>query len=80
MKEITPANKFHMMELSHGWVPLCRVLKLPLPDEPFPRANDADAVKNLELQILLEAGIKWVAILGTFVLLVICIKIYTSYQ
>jgi Sulfotransferase domain len=23
-----------------GWAPLCRILEVPIPDEPFPRLND----------------------------------------
>lgn len=53
-----------MMELSsQGWNPLCSALKLPIPDRSFPRVNDADAVKGLEVQILKEAGIRWLLIL-----------------
>lgn len=52
------------MDLSQGWDPLCDALKLPAPDEPFPRFNDAEAVKGLELQILKEAGGRWLLILG----------------
>jgi hypothetical protein len=33
-----------------------------IPDEPFPRANDAEAVEGLAGQILLEAGSRWAGI------------------
>ncbi|KAH7183335.1 uncharacterized protein B0J16DRAFT_373813 [Fusarium flagelliforme] len=64
VRKVTPPDKFHIMKLSQGWDPLCNALKLPIPDRPFPRVNDADAVKGLELQILKEAGIRWFLILG----------------
>lgn len=55
----TPPANFHSMELSEGWAPLCEMLGVPVPDEPFPRANDAEAVDGLAAQILKEAGLIW---------------------
>ncbi|SPN97350.1 uncharacterized protein DNG_00864 [Cephalotrichum gorgonifer] len=62
VRAITPASKFHMMELSEGWAPLCNMLSAPVPDEPFPRANDAEAVEGLAGVILKDAGTRWGAI------------------
>jgi hypothetical protein len=62
VKQVTPKEKFHMMDLSQGWKPLCDVLGTPVPDEPFPRANDAEAIEKLASGIMLEAGWRWVAI------------------
>ncbi|KAF5025501.1 hypothetical protein F66182_2406 [Fusarium sp. NRRL 66182] len=64
VQQVTPAEKFHMMDLGQEWTPLCEILGLPVPNKPLPRANDADAVKGLELQILREAGVRWLAIAG----------------
>lgn len=60
-----------MMELSQGWDPLSNALKLPTPDISFPRVNDADAVKGLELQILKEAGLRWLMIIGLPIIMAI---------
>ncbi|KAE9372773.1 hypothetical protein N431DRAFT_339932 [Stipitochalara longipes BDJ] len=62
VREVTPNEKFHMMELSEGWAPLCKILGISIPDETFPRANDAEAVEGLAGQILLEAGTRWAGI------------------
>jgi hypothetical protein len=62
VKEVTPPAKFHMMELGEGWAPLCKILGTPIPDEPFPRANDAKAVEGLAGRIFLEAGSRWAGI------------------
>jgi hypothetical protein len=61
-KEVTPPVKFHMMELSEGWAPLCKILGVPIPNEMFPRTNDAKAVEGLASQIFLEAGSRWAGI------------------
>lgn len=58
----TPPEKFHMVELKDGWAPLCRILDKPVPEEPFPRANDADAVAVLSKRILMRALLVWCGI------------------
>ena len=63
VKEVTPSERFHMMELSEGWAPLCKVLKAPIPTEPFPRANDAEAIQGLAGKIFIEAISRWMVIL-----------------
>lgn len=62
VEAVTPPAKFHMMELSEGWGPLCKILGKPIPKERFPRANDAEAVDGLELQIFKEAGVRWLSV------------------
>ena len=61
----TPADKFHVVQLKDGWAPLCRILgNKPIPNEPFPRANDADAVAELSRRIFLRALLAWCGILA----------------
>lgn len=64
VQSVTPPNQFHMMELSEGWAPLCRILGVSTPNAPFPRANDAEAVEGLASQILIEAGKRWLGSLA----------------
>jgi hypothetical protein len=63
VKNATSPEKFHMMDLSEGWAPLCSMLGTAIPNEPFPRANDAEAVEGLAAQIFMEAGSRWIVIL-----------------
>lgn len=35
-----PQDKLLIYEISQGWEPLCRFLKKPIPDLPFPHVND----------------------------------------
>lgn len=72
-KQVTPPHKFHMMEVSEGWEPLCKILRVKTPETPFPRANDAEAVDGLASQILLEAGSRWAAIVATLGVVGYCI-------
>ena len=39
MIDTVPAEKLLVFQVSQGWEPLCQFLDLPIPDEPFPRAN-----------------------------------------
>lgn len=64
VQEVTPPDKFHMTELKDGWRPLCDILNIPVPIEPFPRVNDSDAIKGLEVQIFKQAAVTWLIIIG----------------
>jgi hypothetical protein len=38
-----PADRLLEFEIRDGWEPLCAFLGMPVPDEPFPHANDRQA-------------------------------------
>lgn len=42
IRNATPKDRLLEWEITQGWEPLCKFLNLPVPDEPFPRANDSD--------------------------------------
>ncbi|MFJ5266734.1 sulfotransferase family protein [Streptomyces sp. NPDC088387] len=44
--EISP-DRLLVFEVAQGWEPLCAFLGVPVPDEPFPRANDRAAFTAL---------------------------------
>lgn len=50
------------MDLGEGWGPLCKFLGVPVPDEPFPRANDAAAADSYATKILLKVLAIWTGI------------------
>ncbi|PKS08109.1 hypothetical protein jhhlp_005384 [Lomentospora prolificans] len=39
-------SQLHMMELSEGWIRLAKLLGKPIPEEPFPHANNAKEARN----------------------------------
>ncbi|KAK4102320.1 hypothetical protein N658DRAFT_506507 [Parathielavia hyrcaniae] len=59
VRDCTPADRFCEVDLKEGWVPLCRVLNKPVPDEPFPRVNDADSVTQQNRRICAQAWMVW---------------------
>ena len=38
--ETVPAGKLLIFNVKEGWKPLCDFLGVPVPDKPFPRANN----------------------------------------
>ena len=73
VKNMTPKANFYMMELSEGWRPLCEILGVPIPEDPFPKANDAEAIEGLARQIFLEAGSRWLGILAAGAVMGYCL-------
>ncbi|RYO75788.1 hypothetical protein DL766_005762 [Monosporascus sp. MC13-8B] len=63
VRSIVPKEKLLEMELGEGWAPLCKFLGVPVPDEPFPRANDTDAAMRYAKSIFKRLAQVW---LGTF--------------
>jgi Sulfotransferase domain len=41
-----PADRLLVFDVRQGWEPLCAFLDVAVPDEPFPRLNDAEAIKR----------------------------------
>ncbi|CAG9950805.1 unnamed protein product [Clonostachys rosea f. rosea IK726] len=59
LREIVPENNLYVVELKDGWAPLCKMLDLPIPDSPFPRVNDTDAIEGLRIHIFLKTAVAW---------------------
>ena len=39
VKAAVPAQRLLIWDAKEGWEPICRILNLPIPDEPFPHTN-----------------------------------------
>lgn len=59
-----PADRLLAMEIKDGWEPLAKFLNKPVPKEPFPRANDAEAVNTIAKTILCTASLSWAGALS----------------
>ncbi|RYP69181.1 hypothetical protein DL769_005349 [Monosporascus sp. CRB-8-3] len=62
VRSIVPKEKLLEMELGDGWAPLCKFLGVPVPDEPFPRANDTDAVARYAENVFKTLAQVWLGI------------------
>jgi hypothetical protein len=53
------------MRLGDGWGPLAECLGKPVPDEPFPWANDGATADKIGAQMFTGLVMRWLAILAT---------------
>ncbi|KAI0513261.1 hypothetical protein F5B22DRAFT_611860 [Xylaria bambusicola] len=61
VRSLVPRDQLLEMDLSDGWEPLCKFLGVPVPDEPFPRANDAKAADKYATKVLLKVLLVWLS-------------------
>lgn len=47
VKQTIPAQQLLVYEVKEGWEPLCEILQVPVPDEPFPRTNSREEFWDL---------------------------------
>ncbi|WP_051301348.1 MULTISPECIES: sulfotransferase family protein [Actinomadura] len=60
-----PEDRLLVFEVKDGWAPLCAFLGVPVPDEPFPRENDAATFKRRQQQALQRTLAPRIRILAT---------------
>jgi hypothetical protein len=66
VKRVTPPNRLHFFNVAEGWEPLCKILNVPVPVEPFPRVNDKDQVQEDIRGLVIKGVIGWLQIFGVF--------------
>ena len=54
VRQTIDPDRLLVFEVAEGWEPLCEFLELPVPDEPFPRVNDTEAVQGLIRTIMAD--------------------------
>ena len=64
VRSSVPESRLHFINIKDGWEPLCKILNCPVPDEPFPRANDTNAMQEFFEGVLRDAMIRWLVILS----------------
>jgi hypothetical protein len=50
---------------AQGWEPICKFLDKPVPQKPFPRLNDENAVKTLITILVTRGLLSWAALLAS---------------
>ncbi|PTB62341.1 hypothetical protein BBK36DRAFT_1129459 [Trichoderma citrinoviride] len=77
IERIVPENRMYWVELSDGWAPLCKILDKPIPDCPFPRANDSKAVEETARYVFKRTALAWMGLMG--VLLAVSMFLWYMY-
>ncbi|KAI0160512.1 efflux pump antibiotic resistance protein [Xylariaceae sp. FL1272] len=67
VRKITPSSRLLEYELGTGWEPLCQFLGKPIPNVPFPRVNESQAMEA-KIQGVVQQGMKSILINSTFYL------------
>jgi hypothetical protein len=62
VKRVVPEDRLKWVQLGDGWAPLCEILDKPVPNEPFPRANDSEAVDATASYVFRRTAMAWMAI------------------
>jgi len=62
VKSVIPEDRLLIHEAKDGWEPLCEFLGKPIPDQPYPRVNEAKAFKKQIEKIKLLNILPWVVI------------------
>lgn len=62
VRSLVPKEQLLEMDLNDGWEPLCKFLGVPVPNEPFPRANDGAAADKYATKVLLKVLGVWLSI------------------
>ncbi|KAK6196744.1 C-24(28) sterol reductase [Pestalotiopsis sp. IQ-011] len=64
VRSLVPKERLLEMDPKDGWEPLCKFLSVPVPQEPFPRANDAKAADEYATKVPLKVLVVWICISG----------------
>lgn len=59
-----PQDRLLTMDLKEGWEPLAKFLNKAVPNEPFPHANDGEAMQKFAKGVFRTAMLIWLGILG----------------
>jgi hypothetical protein len=59
VRKSVPKKQLIEMQITDGWAPLCNFLKKPVPSQPFPHENDAEAFDEAVKIIFKMAFTTW---------------------
>ncbi|KAI7777867.1 hypothetical protein LA080_002990 [Diaporthe eres] len=64
LKRTVPADRLIFLEVKDGWEPLCKALGKEVPDVPFPRINDSEAIDKFAAKTAKRGLIRWAILLA----------------
>ncbi len=59
VRRVVPEDKLFFFNVRDGWAPLCNILGCPVPNESFPRLNNANENREFMTSFLKKAVWKW---------------------
>lgn len=70
LKAVVPSERLLFFNVKDGWEPLCNMLGVEVPDVPFPRINDSEAIDRTAQYHIRRGLLRWgfvVAVVGAVV-------------
>jgi hypothetical protein len=64
LKTVVPEEKLFWYEVKEGWGPLCKILRVPVPDVPFPHNNSTEDAKKTYNELVQAGILSWMVVLG----------------
>ncbi|KAK1851442.1 nad dependent epimerase dehydratase [Colletotrichum chrysophilum] len=64
LRRVVPPEKLFFYRVRDGWGPLCEMLKLPVPAQPFPHNNKPEDVKMVGRIVVAVGSVAWGVVLG----------------
>ncbi|KAJ4394786.1 hypothetical protein N0V93_004006 [Gnomoniopsis smithogilvyi] len=71
LEDVVPKEKLFYYTVKDGWGPLCEILELPIPDEPFPRLNDAKDFQVMFQKLALQGLLRWVMVFSGIIVAIV---------
>ncbi|PVH94203.1 hypothetical protein DM02DRAFT_633925 [Periconia macrospinosa] len=65
LERVVPKEKLLFFNVKEGWEPLCKALGKEVPDVPFPRINDSEAIDRLAKKMVTKGLMRWLVIFAT---------------
>jgi Sulfotransferase domain len=75
VRRITPKERILEYKMDSGWAPLCEFLGKEVPDTPFPRVNDAQALNEIVIAIVKKGIINIVKKSAVYVMPVVLVSV-----
>lgn len=63
LKETVPEDKLVFLAVKDGWEPLCEALGKDIPNVPFPRINDSEAIEKSAAKTTMRGLVRWSVLL-----------------
>lgn len=73
LKRIVPTERLHFFDVKDGWEPLCKILNVPVQDEPFPRINEKAVMKELDEVMMRKVYARWGTIFGGSIVAIVSV-------
>lgn len=74
VQELIPKDHLLVYDVREGWEPLCEFLKVPVPNEEFPRLNETGAMQSIYFGMMAYGAFHWAMYAGTAAAMVYIMK------